>query len=143
MSGFEFDASDFLSHLDTNERNVMKAAKTSVEDSLDDLARIATDIAPIDDSDLRKSANKETEITDKGIEGKLTFSAIEKRGYRRFNYAYWTHEMDYNLGEQSSMAPGTDGYHVGNKYVERPLKGESERYIGDWAKDISKVMDSR
>lgn len=140
MSGFEFDASDFISKLTGTEARALDAGFTAVGDSLDDLDRIATNIAPLDSSTLRKSSTKTVGLESNAVVGELSFSAVEKTGSRRFNYALWIHEMDFNLGPKSQG--GTDGYSVGNKYVERPLKGESERYIRNWAEAIAKGFGS-
>lgn len=142
MSGFEFDASDFISKMTRIEARSIDAAVKGMSDSLDDLERIASNIAPIKSSILRKSSQKTVGLSENGdVVGELTFNAVEKRGGKPFNYAYWIHEMDYNLGERSAGAPGTDGYSVGNKYVERPLKGESERYVKEWAQRIARGID--
>lgn len=141
MSNFEFDASDFLVHLDTKDKNTERNARVAIQDSLDDLKRISSEVAPIKDSTLRKSVKTKVNDDPLGISGEVSFSAIEKHGNKSFNYAYWIHEEDYNLGERSANAPGTDGYHVGNKYLERPLKGESERYIKEWAERIAGGLD--
>lgn len=141
MSNFEFDANDFVNKLTVTETKTLATAFEVVEDSLDDLDRIASNIAPIDDSLLRKSSKKTVGLDKKGIVGELSFNATERTGKKKFNYAYWTHEMDYELGEKSANAPGTDGYHVGNKYVERPLKGEAERWVREWAQKIRQGID--
>lgn len=138
---FDFDASDFFAHLNVKEKNILHAGKEAVQDSLDDLKRISSEIAPIKDSGLRKSVTTETEVTVDGVVGELNFSVTEKTGNKRFNYALWTHEMDYELGNQSKASPGTDGYSVGNKYVERPLKGEAEKWVNNWARNIAKETD--
>ncbi len=138
MSEFEFDASDFINKLSGTEARALDSGVTAVRDSLDDLDRIASNIAPINLSNLRKSSHKTVGLESNGVVGELNFSIIEKSGNRRFNYALWTHEMDYGLGPRSQGAGGSDGYAVGNKYVERPLKGESDRYIKEWAEAITK-----
>ncbi|MDT2236653.1 hypothetical protein P7H19_10590 [Paenibacillus larvae] len=51
-----------------------------------------------------------------------------KRG--RFNYALWTHEMTYKLGEQSQAAPGVDGYMSATSTC-RVLCTESSRNTGN------------
>jgi|SRR5699024_7826936 len=138
MAEFEFDPSDFLDKLASKEEKAVSIGVPAVQDSLDDLERISSNIAPLDTSLLRKSSTKKVSTTDKGIEGELSFSAVEQSGNGNFNYAYWTHEMEYKLGPKSRG--GTDGYEVGNKYIERPLKGESEKYVKHWAEMISKGL---
>lgn len=138
MSNVEFDPSDFISKLTSTEARALDSGVTAVRDSLDDLERISSNIAPIHLSNLRKSSHKTVGLDSSGIVGELNFSIIEKTGNGQFNYALWTHEMDYGLGPRSQGAGGSDGYSVGNKYVERPLKGESNRYMKEWAQAISK-----
>lgn len=141
MSTFKFDGSDFLRGLKITSVASLAAARKGVEDSVDDLKRISTDIAPIDSGDLRRSGNATTTQTSSQIIGEVTFSAVDDTGGKRFNYALYTHEADYNLGPHSAGAPGTDGYEVGNKYLERPLKGEAEKYMRWIADEIKKVVD--
>lgn len=138
----EFDASDLFAHLDLSSLKAQKAMIDGMHDAVDDLKRIATDIAPIDKGILRASGNATVRPQGIGIVGEVTFNAVENSpGYGRFNYALWTHEYDYELGDQSKAAPGTDGYSVGNKYLERPLKGERGKYVGWWQDEIKKALD--
>lgn len=135
--GFELNASDFLRGIDLTQARTRTAARNGMQDSVDDLKRIAVDIAPIKSSDLRRSSHAEVRSTPGGnIVGEVSFRAVENG----FNYALWTHEGEYNLGEQSQQAPGTDGYEVGNKYLERPLRGESEKYMRWIAEEIRDVV---
>jgi hypothetical protein len=128
MSGLQFDMSGFLSGIQHIKQEIHQAAKRGTEDSLDDLKRISTEIAPIDTSNLRRSAKtRVTEVANQ-IVGEITFHAVEMTSSGRFNYGLWIHEGEYNLGPLSAAAPGTDGYEVGNKYLERPLYGESSKY---------------
>lgn len=127
MSEFELDFSDLLCGLDITEEKTQAAIKRGVHDSMDDLKRISVNIAPIDEGDLRRSAHYRVIPKANDITGELTFSVTTtSRGYGAFNYAYWTHEiMD---SAQAKASGGTDGYSIGNKYLERPLKGEAEKY---------------
>jgi hypothetical protein len=140
VSDFEFDASDFFEKLDKADRNVTGVGKAIMEDSVMDLAKIASSIAPIEYSSLRGSGKSRTVVKLGSIEGEVTFNAVNKDGNGRFNYAYWTHETDYNLGPASSKATGMVGYSVGNKYLERPLKGEAKKYVNWWAKALAKGL---
>lgn len=136
MSGLDFDFSHLLNHLDVTDARVKAAVRNGVQDSVDDLKRIAVDIAPIDSADLRRSGQaKVTEIGGR-IVGDVTFTAIDDG----FDYATWIHEGEYNLGPLSAQAPGTDGYSVGNKYLERPLRGESAKYLRWIAEEIKDAV---
>lgn len=141
MSGFDFDASDLFNHLDIKEKGVFRSIGESMNDSTDDVKRISSEIAPIKGSNLRKSVHTKVTVDPSQVVGEVDFGVTETTGKGRFNYALWIHEMDYELGEQSADAPGTDGYGVGNKYLERPLKGEAEKYVKWWAEAISKELD--
>jgi hypothetical protein len=145
MNGFDFDFHGMYAHLREKENEILEAEQRAVDDATDDLKRISENIAPIYKSTLRKSANKSVKVRKNGdVVGEVTFSAVENSsGYGRFNYAYWTHEMEYELGPESAEASGTDGYEVGNKYLERPLKGESNKYLEWAAEELEKVMDGR
>jgi len=134
MADFTIHASDFLEMLTETSGDAIKNAAKKLEDSVDDLARIATQIAPIEESDLRRSGHAKVRKREDELIGEVRFSAVERDGGGRFNYAQWIHEMDYQLGPLSAGAGGTDGYTVGNKYLERPLEGEAEKYI-NWMKE--------
>jgi hypothetical protein len=137
---FEIDFSRVITNLAEDSVLIKQAAKLGVQDSIDDLKRIAVDIAPIDSGDLRRSGNAKVRENAGNIVGEVSFSAVDNSSGRRFNYAVWTHEADYNLGPLSRQAPGTDGYEVGNKYLERPLKGESQKYLRWIAEEIKNVV---
>lgn len=142
MADLKFDTSDLNAHIDLSLAKAQKAMVDGMQDAVDDLKRIATDIAPIDVGILRASGRVDVQSLATRVNGEVSFSAVDNSpGYGRFNYALWTHEYDYNLGEQSKAAPGTDGYSVGNKYLERPLKGERDKYVEWWQVEINKALD--
>jgi hypothetical protein len=134
--GLEFDFASVVANMEAATLRVRQAAKDGVQDSVDDLKRIAVDIAPIDSSDLRRSGHATVRQSVTQTVGEVSFSAVDNTGGQHFNYAIWIHEGEYNLGPLSAGAPGTDGYEVGNKYLERPLKGEAEKYMRWIAEEI-------
>ena len=143
MSGdgsLEFDFSSVVANMATATARVKLAAKNGVQDSVDDLKRIAVDIAPIDSGDLRRSGHATVRENAASIVGEVSFSAVDDSSGRRFNYAIKMHEGEYNLGPLSAAAPGTDGYEVGNKYLERPLKGEANKYMRWIAEEIEDAV---
>jgi hypothetical protein len=140
MSGLEFDFASVVANMEAATLRVRQAAKLGVQDSVDDLKRIAVDIAPIDSSDLRRSGHATVTETPTNIIGEVSFSAVDTTGGQHFNYAIWIHEGEYNLGPLSAAAPGTDGYEVGNKYLERPLKGEAEKYVRWIAEEVEDAV---
>ncbi|WP_246064990.1 hypothetical protein [Melghirimyces algeriensis] len=119
--------------------SVQATARTSMQATVDDLERIATNITPIDTGQLRRSATKK--VSGKTIiVGEVGFSAVNNsKGYGPFNYAIWTHEASYT----PSHTGGTDGYAIGNKYLSRPLYGEAEKYLRWWAEGIKKGLEGR
>jgi hypothetical protein len=136
MSGMDFDFSGVVANMAQATARVKLAARNGIQDSVDDLKRIAVDIAPIDSGDLRRSGHATVRQTPLSVIGEVSFSAVDNSGGSRFNYAIKMHEGEYNLGPQSAASPGTDGYEVGNKYLERPLKGEAEKYMRWIAEEI-------
>jgi hypothetical protein len=139
-NGMSFNFSGVVANMALATARVRLAAKTGMQDSVDDLKRIAVDIAPIDSADLRRSGHATVRQTATDVVGEVSFSAVDNSSGQHFNYAIWTHEGDYNLGPLSAQAPGTDGYTVGNKYLERPLKGEAEKYMRWIAEEIEDAV---
>jgi hypothetical protein len=135
-----FNFANVVANLAQTTSEIRAAAKLGIQDSVDDLKRIAVDIAPIDSSDLRRSGHATVTETPTNIIGEVSFSAVDTTGGQHFNYAIWIHEGEYNLGPLSAAAPGTDGYEVGNKYLERPLKGEAEKYVRWIAEEIEEAV---
>ncbi|MEV2350171.1 hypothetical protein ABND08_22920, partial [Paenibacillus larvae] len=78
----DFDISDFLAKTQASVTGVMQAGKVGMHDSVDDLARIATDIAPIDKGTLRRTVDTKVKASKDSLIGEVTFSAVEtsKRG---------------------------------------------------------------
>jgi hypothetical protein len=137
---FELDFSEVLRGIDMTDMAAKEAVKRGVHDSMDDLKRISVNIAPIDEGDLRRSASYRVKTGGNKVTGELTFSATNSSsGYGRFNYAYWTHEI--MSSGQAKANGGTDGYSIGNKYVERPLKGEAEKYKRWIAEEIKEAIE--
>jgi hypothetical protein len=135
-----FNFANVVANLAQTTSEIRAAAKLGIQDSVDDLKRIAVDIAPIDSSDLRRSGHATVTETSTNIIGEVSFSAVDTTGGQHFNYAIWIHEGEYNLGPLSAAAPGTDGYEIGNKYLERPLKGEAEKYVRWIAEEVEDAV---
>jgi hypothetical protein len=110
--------------------------ETAMHDVVDDLGRTASGTAPHDKGILdKKGTGWNTDVYWKNknhVKGTVEFSVSEGE----FNYALWTHEEVYNLGEGSEKKASSGGgqgmsgttYPVGNKYLERPFHGEAETY---------------
>lgn len=131
----EIDDREFQVRTEHIQEGVLKSLEIAMNDAVDDLVRISSAIAPIDTGVLRRSWQRDVKVTEEGIVGEVSYSAIAKsKKYGAFNYAIWTHEATYNLGPRSAASPGTDGYAVGNKYLARPLYGESKKYM-EWFRE--------
>ncbi|WP_078390721.1 hypothetical protein [Shouchella patagoniensis] len=142
MSNFEWDASSMFSRLDLSGKKAQKVAEERLWDGIDDIARIATNIAPVKSGTLRKDIKKTVKGRAGSLVGEITFTAIESSsGYGRFNYALWTHEFMTSLGPLSSSAGGSDGYPVGSKYLSRPLEGERDRILRQIAEGVKGALD--
>lgn len=148
MANVTFNVDDFLKSLDFTEEAVRRGAERGMNDNVDDLARISSEIAPHDGGTLEKSYSKEVDWDGNTIVGTVEYSISEKDRNGNFNYALWTHESEYKLGEGSiakQISGGTQGnsgrsYGVGNKYLERPLKGESDYFKRHLADEIRKEI---
>ncbi|MCW1241933.1 HK97 gp10 family phage protein [Bacillus pretiosus] len=133
MSSFTFEIGDFSSNMKRIENGADTAGTKAMQDCVDDLARIASNIAPIDKSNLRKSHKKGVKKEGGNIVGEVSFSAY---GRGNFNYAIAMHEWSYT----PRQAGGFNGYAVGAKYLERPLKGESQKYLQWLGEGIQKGL---
>lgn len=134
MNNFEFDTSNFLQFIANKQDDIRDETKKRAHDIADDLARIAVDIAPIKSSNLRGSVDTVVKENKNNIVAEVSFSVINEED--NYNYALRMHEEDYNLGEKSKQAHGTDGYQVGNKYLERPLYGEKDKYFNWYTQGV-------
>jgi hypothetical protein len=97
--------------------------------SMKDLQRVASETTPYDEGDLEMSGFHDVDVNGTEIKGWVAFEVFNKD----FNYAIWTHEENYNLGEGSQKKSGGSGmsgksYPVGNKYLTRPFEGEAPAY---------------
>jgi|SRR5699024_8673346 len=137
----DLDIRGFERQLKQIERNALNTVETAMNDVLDELIRIASEITPFDKGILQRSYSKSLSKSSGGFKGEVTFSVREGN----FNYALWIHEGVYNLGSGSAKRPGTTGwsgkrYTVGRKYLERPLKGEEEAFNRHIANEIKKAV---
>lgn len=145
MANIDFDTTEFLRALRECEEKARKGAKRGMEDCVDELVRISSEITPIDKGILQRSHATQVTETREGVEGKVEYAIREARRRGHFNYALWIHETDYRLGEASLRRPGTSGwsgitYRVGNKFLERPAKGEEEAFLNHIAEEIRREL---
>jgi hypothetical protein len=116
---------------------VRNTAIETMKDNMKDLERVASETAPLDEGDLEMSGFHDVDEAGAKITGWVGFEVFNED----FNYAIWTHEEDYNLGERSQQKAGGSGmsgtsYPVGNKYLTRPLEGEAPYYRDQLEKEI-------
>ena len=147
MSEFniEIDLRGILSDLLRMQTNLKPALKRAVEDCVDDLVRVSSEIAPHDRGILERSSAKEILAGDTEARATVSYAVREAHSGGNYNYALKMHEGDYNLGPGSQAKPGTEGmsgrhYDVGNKYFERPLEGEKEAYTDHIKEELARAI---
>lgn len=114
---------------------IRKAVKNNMTDAIVDvtldLKRVASKSAPHDSGFLEKSAKHEIYVSGVSAEGTVSFSAIEDG----FNYAEWTHNADYELGEKSTKKKGgkskfgSGTVPVGKGYLDNALQNNKQGYM--------------
>lgn len=97
-----------------------KKAEKQIKKCCEDLLSKAVDITPMDTGELRKSGTTDYDTATKT--GKVSF------GGGAVDYAVAVHEMP---NETNWSEPGT-----GNKFLEKPLKANSEKYLQSIAKAV-------
>ncbi|WP_242278582.1 HK97 gp10 family phage protein [Bacillus cereus group sp. BfR-BA-01313] len=120
---------------------VKEASEEAMEKAMTDLVRVSSETTPFDEGDLEDSWGKEVNVSGDEIIGTVDYRVFNQG----FNYAIWTHEMNYNLGEGSKNKAGGDGmsgahYPVGNKYLTRPHEGEAPTYRKMFEKEIKNTL---
>lgn len=142
----DFDVDEVMRNFDNAREEAERGAKRGFEDVIFELVRVSSEIAPFDEGILQRSHAEEIKQTRNGYIGTVEYSVKEAQANgKHFNYALWTHEGDYKLGGKSLKRPGTTGlsgkhYSVGNKYLERPLKGEQKEFYAMIAEEIKKEI---
>ena len=111
---------DVLRNLNTVTKDTEKKAERQIKKCCEDLLSKAVDITPMDTGELRKSGTTDYDSAKKT--GRVTF------GGGSVDYAVAVHEMP---NETNWTEPGT-----GNKYLEKPLKANSAKYLQSIAKAV-------
>lgn len=137
----DIDISQLLRNLRLTDNAVEKGGKRGINDSIDEIIRISSDIAPLDKGVLHKSHSREVTAA-RGVVKASVGYFVQENGN---NYSLHMHEGEYKLGENSRARPGTTGwsgkhYDVGNKYLERPMKGEEEAILKHIADEIKREI---
>ena len=111
---------DVLRNLNTASKQIEKKAEKQIKKCCEDLLSKAVDITPMDTGELRKSGTTDYDTATKT--GKVSF------GGGAVDYAVAVHEMP---NETNWSEAGT-----GNKFLEKPLKANSEKYLQSIAKAV-------
>ncbi|MBC9786305.1 hypothetical protein H1S01_17745 [Heliobacterium chlorum] len=123
------------------EKDIRNRLKQAVHDCADDLVRTSSETAPHDKGVLDTSYAKEVTVVSGTVTATVDYSIKEGN----FNYASAMHEMNYRLGPKSLAKPGGYGmsgkhYPVGNKFLTRPLEGETQTYKQHVERELQKVL---
>lgn len=146
-SQLSFDITEFKDAMGRLEKKALDASKVAMQDNVDELVRISSEITPIDGGILLKSHSEGVVERNGAYEGFVEYAVKEAQtNGKHFNYALFMHEGEYRLGEESRKRPGTTGrsgkkYDVGNKYLERPLKGERDSFFKHIADMIKNAIE--
>ena len=113
-------AMNVISNLNNLIKQMEKKAEKQIKKCCEDLLSKAVDITPLDTGELRKSGTTDYDTATKT--GKVSF------GGGAVDYAVAVHEMP---NETNWSEPGT-----GNKFLEKPLRANSEKYLQSIAKAV-------
>ena len=113
-------AMNVIVNLNNLTKQMEKKAEKQIKKCCEDLLSKAIDITPLDTGELRKSGTTDYDTATKT--GKVSF------GGGAVDYAVAVHEMP---NETNWSEPGT-----GNKFLEKPLKANSEKYLQSIAKAV-------
>lgn len=108
---------------------VDRAVNQSLLDVVNDVRRVSSAAAPHKSGKLEKNIST-VKRDGSTITGTVEFKAVN----RRFDYAEWTHNADYNLGEGSRKKPGGKSVFggsvpVGKGYLARTIEGGNDGYL--------------
>lgn len=114
---------------------VKKAMKDAVLDVTLDMKKVASASAPHASGFLEKNAQHNISVASQYVEGSVSFSAM----HRGFNYAKWTHDANYKLGDKSKKKSGgkskfgSGTVPVGKGYLENTLSINKAGYLNHLA----------
>lgn len=119
-SGVLAMAMNVIRNLNNLTKQMEKKAEKQIKKCCEDLLSKAVDITPMNTGELRKSGTTDYDTATKT--GKVSF------GGGAVDYAVAVHEMP---NETNWSEPGT-----GNKFLEKPLKANSDKYLQSIAKAV-------
>lgn len=121
--------------------DVEKNVKESFKDVVLDLKRVSSAAAPHDTGKLEKNKYR-IKASSKGLTGEVYFKAKRKN----FDYAEFTHNAEYNLGEKSKRKSGgkskfaSGSIDVGKGYLTNTLESSQDGYIEHIADSYGKAL---
>jgi hypothetical protein len=127
-----------LKGLNVTRKAVRDAVEEGIYDVTDDLIRTSSEATPHWKGILEQSYSREVTVSGDKISAIVDYAVREDTGYNNgFDYAFWIHEGEYELGEKSkekAAAGGGQGmsgktYDVGREFLTRVLEGEADTYI--------------
>lgn len=114
-------------------RNMSRNMKEAFEDIVLDAARVSSDAAPHETGHLERNRKTFT-WSDGRYHADIKFRAVNTRGRRPFDYARWTHDANYSLGEGSRRKSGGNSNFgsrvpVGTGYLSNTLSNNRSGYL--------------
>lgn len=136
-----------LKGINATVKAVENAVEEGIYDVTDDLIRASSESAPHWKGILEQSYSRDVVKAGTKTVATVDYTVKEENGNGGFNYAYYMHEGDYNLGEKSEEKATSGGgvgmsgksYPVGQKFLTNVLEGEEETYIAYIQKLVDKA----
>ncbi|MEW9700716.1 HK97 gp10 family phage protein [Paenibacillus sp. SI8] len=142
---FELDISAFLHALDDAGDTIADGAKRGMHKALEEWQRDAVNLAPLyvrkgpkdkrPSGALRASIHTKVEGDGLDVTGEISAAVVEtdKRG-RRFDYAYYLHEVYPQKHGRSFKHPSTSG--TIPEFIETPAVYKSDQWLHDIENEI-------
>lgn len=141
---FRWDDRAVLSQLSNIEKQEWDNIVRAVEDVRQDIETVGKANAPRKTGKLENSIRSTRRIF-KGKSINIGVSAQATNG--GFDYAQWTHDSDYNLGQISRMKSGGrsrfgKSFRVGKDYLQGILDSLDDKYLDHIEKAVNKAIES-
>lgn len=122
--------------------HINKGMRDAFVDVVLDVKRVSSESAPHKTGYLENN-RYHVNMSTRGLEGYVGFEARSKRG---FDYADWTHEKKYNLGEKSKAKRGGRSKYgggvipVGTGYLRNTVERNREGYLNHLGTSYSEAI---
>lgn len=133
------DMTAFVHALEKAPEVVGAAAKRGMHDALDEWQRESTDIAPLDKGTLRRGFSTEVDGEGMNLTGSITAVAVENRAGKRFNYAYWLHEVYPEKRGESFAKPTTAG--TVPQFIDKVAEQREDQWKRDIESEIKRSLE--